>query len=387
MPSRLLLVLLAAWQPWTAHAQGTQCASSADCAERAGLAGESHPEPLDTVLARCDASMTTATGNPEGGIFPDLSDCLTTLARMGEAASSAVPWLSERLPALPPAAASAVIDTLGHIGNAQAVPTVLAYLQASDDRLALAATGALWRLRADAAIDALRTTERTHWYRPVREFAGTVRRAMETHDLSVFPEAWLRDTYRRVSVGGYANGWQAWPRTYEPNDQRCLRWQHLGMAFARGDADTPPPADASAHAQFSAITTTLHIDGGRLHGIDHGEFGGGLHYQSGEAPPIRLTQQNVQALLRLNDTQTLALVGLAHMLDPGGEVLVIDTTLPQTPRIDRRVRLPSVPDLVFPVPEGWLIVMASGETVLLGKDLTLHEAGECIERMQSDVAA
>lgn len=68
-------------------------------------------------------------------------------------------------------------------------------------------------------------------------------------------------------------------------------------------------------------------------------------------------------------------------------MLVIDTTHPQTPHIDRRLRLPSAPDLVFTVPEGWLIVMASGETVLLDKDLTLHEAWECIERMRSDVAA
>lgn len=328
--------------------------------------------------AQCIAELAAFTRESDEPGFSS-GNCLNQIARQGYAASATAPDLIALLDRLPGNIASKAIETLGYIGEPSSAAAIASFATASDERLALAALDALWRMRAVNQLPLVEQVERTHWYGPVRRFAAATRQSLATGDDIGFPDIW-RDSERvgDVRIGKFPIVFGRWPSN---PFQRCSGWRVAGNDFTSQspDATQAYPADPAFSEVTRGVVTSLPTPSGLLHGIDRGEFGGGLVFAASDGtPPLRLSEQNVIALLPYRGNNVLAVVGLIHMIAIDGAVLLVDFSQPYKPRIRQRLRLPGVPSLVFELADGWLLVLHDGHSVALDHDLQLREAGECL---------
>jgi hypothetical protein len=231
--------------------------------------------PIDTAAVRDDTRPTTREGKDlvaalhgaptEGDLFD--------LASLGPSAPSAAGDAAIALLDSPrPDIRAIAAASLGYVRYPPAQQALQRVLADPADAYASAfAALALGRLGDRAALPALRRAASGYWYPPVRDYAAAAINQIE-HPAPLTP-------FHR----------QEWAlgRTL-PYDSRCAL------------TDRP------------MVLPELSIDGGRLYGIDKGEFGGGLYFDDGQGHVSQLGDMNVQAIARLG-TDIIAISGLSHL--------------------------------------------------------------------------
>jgi HEAT repeat protein len=335
------------------------------------------PVALDAVLARCERVLG---GLPPSGdaVAPAVylyEQCTDRLARMGEAARSAAPRLLRALPEADQDSRNVLIATLGHLGDAAVVPALIPALRSHDDREVTAALEALWRLAATESLPMIRDVASRHWLAPVRDFAGHVAAAMEGGDAAAV-EAMLADPWRGDSPSGrHLFGLPSMQAGY--GERACRVWRVDGVEITHGESVVVP--DHALAAEVEDLSGIVPLGGGHLVGSNAGVWGGALDYRDEGGRLVRISDDNVVALLPHTPAQALALVGHFLPTDPGGWLLVLTATPGAVPRIVDRRRLPSAPRMVQSLGGSWLVTLHAGAGVLIDRELGLREA-ECAQR-------
>jgi hypothetical protein len=329
------------------------------------LTAQGDPPMLIALQAECRRLL--AAPAQEGSMEPS-DTCLDPLARMGSDGKEALPLLVEHLRKVDGAARASLLETFGFLGDTGVEPLLVDYLQSEDERDVAASLISLWRLNAKARLPAIDLIARQHWYRPIRTLAANVAAALRggssnpiTSALGYFPGSLTTNTHVGLArFGGKV-------------PSRCGAWKYGEQVFST-------PDDEARSIQIRPNAFAERFEKGVIVGTNWGEWGGNLQYVSDDGNATELVASNVAALRESYvDKGYIAVLGVAHMLDPGGEIVRIGFD-DGVARVVARRRLPSAPERVY-----WdfnyaneLIVMASGEGVLAGDDLVLKEA-TCIQ--------
>lgn len=239
------------------------------------VAGAQALPPIDTAAVRDDTRLTTREGKDLVAALrgePTEAD-LFNLASLGPSAPAAAGEAAIALLDSPqPGVRAMAAASLGYVHYQPAQQALQRVLADSADVYASAfAALALGRLGDRAALPALRQAAGGYWYPPVRDYATAAINQIE-HPAPLAP-------FNR----------QEWAlgRTL-PYDSRC--------------ALTVRPM----------VSPELSIDGGRLYGVDKGEFGGGLFFDDSHGHVSQIGDMNVQAIARLG-TDIVAISGLSHL--------------------------------------------------------------------------
>jgi hypothetical protein len=285
------------------------------------------PEGLDMLLAR----LSAAAGRPNADFEASL--VLEDIGDYGPAALGAAPavraYLSDPLPS--EARAEAALS-LGRIGDAAAIPPLVALLaQAESDwLLAYNIAESLGRLRAGAAKGGLERLAASHWFRPVRNNAARALNSLAGGPFELPGKGAGDGPPDFISVDlrfaadqdperdcGFPEGGPAIP--YPQTELAQVRWPERGSAAI---ALTPPPAAlpdpvrrAAAGLQLRSRGLKLLVpDGsGWLAGVDNGEWGGGLYRIDASGAVNMLIEDNFTAAFRFGE-HIYVVTGLAHMV-------------------------------------------------------------------------
>jgi hypothetical protein len=239
------------------------------------VAGAQTLPPIDTTAVPDDTRPTTRD-------VKDLAAALRTepteadlfdLASLGssapvEAGDAAMALLASPQPGIR-AMAAASLGYVRYQPAQQALQRVLA--DPADVYASAFAALALGRLGDRAALPGLRRAASSYWYPPVRDYATAAIEQIE-HPAPLIP-------FHRQEWG-------------------------LGR--------TLPYASHCAVTLRPMVSPDLSIDGGRLYGVDKGEFGGGLFFDDGHGHVSQVGDMNVQAIARLG-TDIVAVSGLSHL--------------------------------------------------------------------------
>lgn len=239
------------------------------------VAGAQALPPIDTAAVRDDTRPTTREGKDLVAALrsaPTEVD-LIDLASLGSSAPVEAGAAATALLNGPPSDIRAMAAaSLGYIHYEPAQRDLQRVLADPADANASAfAALALGRLGDRAALPALRRAASGYWYPPVRDYATSAINQIEHPAL-------LAPFHRQEWALG---------RTL-PYDSRCAL------------TDRP------------MVSHELSIDGGRLYGVDKGEFGGGLFFDDGHGHVSQVGAMNVQAIARLG-TDIVAISGLSHL--------------------------------------------------------------------------
>ena len=335
------------------------------------LSQQGDPAALPYIQEECRQASKVVDANDSMFVSPRAS-CLNHLARAGAAAAGSVPLLEEWLEKATLDTSNQILATLGYLGDRSVVPLLESKLYSNDDREVTASLESLWRLRSKESLPRIRQVASKHWYSTVREFASLVANALETGNGAAV-EAALDRAFRNDELASK----HVWGLSMENDKKRkdCVAWKVDDNLieyeeYLRTDAALLRKYQHSVDGLSQVAETAK----GVFLGINKGEFGGGLVYQDLNGKKSDLSPENVVALLPRSDGSVLALVGLAHLIDRGGSILEIATDQ-SVPRVVASRRLPSAPNAVYRVKQGWLVNLASNETVLLKADLSLSEVG------------
>lgn len=244
--------------------------------------------PIDTLGAsappRDVATVVAHLRGPSTDPIDDYRSELVELAAMGpgagpEAGETVAALLSSHGPYIRAMAAAA----LGFMRYAPARTRLQEALADETDAATSAyAAMSLGRLGDRAALPGLREAARSYWYPPVRKAASEAINQIETHaPLAPFER---------------------------------MDWLFPGsLYYATGCPTTERPM----------VPTTLTVEGGRLYGIDKGEFGGGLFFDDGHGSVQKIGEMNVQGIATLG-SQIVAVTGLDHMGWVRGDVYRVE---------------------------------------------------------------
>ncbi|UPG90310.1 HEAT repeat domain-containing protein [Luteibacter aegosomaticola] len=230
------------------------------------------------------ASLVAHLRSPSTDPIDDYPSELFELAALGpaagpEAGETVTALLASPRPYLRAMAAAA----LGFMQYAPARKRLQEALSDETDAATSAyAAMSLGRLGDRAALPALREAARSYWYPPVRKVASKAIDQIETHaPLAPFVRT---------------------------------DWIFPGsLYYATGCPTTERPM----------VPTTLTVEGGRLYGIDNGEFGGGLFFDDGHGGVQKIGEMNVQGIATLG-SHIVAVTGLAHMGWVRGDVYRVE---------------------------------------------------------------
>jgi hypothetical protein len=263
------------------------------------------------------------------------------------------------------------------------LPALLDGLKSRDDREVTASLESIWRLQAHAALPAIDQVRTDHWFSPVRAFAEQVAVALRT-GIDAPLRATLVGTDRGYTESGrHLSGLPLYRGNPAPGI--CPPEDDIRQAVMYEMFESEIPVDPQLRARLGdveGLTDVREFASGLLYGIDKGEFGGGLGFQSANGQRTPLSTANVTGLLSAGPEHMIAVTGLAHMSDPGGWLLLVEADARHDVKITQRVRLPSAPQHLLnagkPNSAGaWRIRLAVGIEVQVAPDLSLTE-GPCI---------
>ena len=335
------------------------------------LSQQGDPAALPYIQEECRQASKAGDANDSTFVSPRAS-CLNHLARAGAAAAGSVPLLEEWLEKATLDTSNQILATLGYLGDRSVVPLLESKLDSNDDREVTASLESLWRLRSKESLPRIHQVASEHWYSTVRTYASLVVTALETGDGTAV-EAALDRAFRNDELASK----HVWGLSMANEKRRkdCIAWQVDDNLI---EYEEYLRTDAALLRKYQhsvdGLSQVAETSNGVFLGINKGEFGGGLVYQDRIGKKSDLSPENVVALLPRSDGSVLALVGLAHLMDRGGSILEIATDQ-SVPRVVASRRLPSAPNAVYRVKQGWLVNLASNEAVLLKVDLSLSEVG------------
>lgn len=344
------------------------------------LSQQGDPSTLSQTLAECNRLLdkTEAKNGYNTSPVPVFEDCLDPLARMGRSASSMVPNLQTWLKSASADNSNMILATLGYVGDASVIPLLESKLASQDERDVTASLESLWRLKSASSLPRIRALSEQHWYAPVREFAERVVNALlsGTHGPvnSALDRGFREESLTSKHVWGL-------PLDHQKKRPWCVAWRVNGKLIEKNSRFESDSGLLRQHqSALDGLNAVTQLGNGLLFGINKGEFGGGLIFQSEAGKRSSLSAENVVALVPHSDGRVLGLIGLAHMMDTGGSILVIGTEA-GFPTILQLKRLPSAPESVYSTDSGWLVEMASHGAVLLKQDMSLTEIN-CAKRFQ-----
>ncbi|HRQ65655.1 MAG TPA: hypothetical protein PKZ76_12475, partial [Xanthomonadaceae bacterium] len=332
------------------------------------LMAQGDPVMLEPLVELCAAYIRDDPDTPEELL--DHAGCTHALARIGHRAAKFAPHIADLIERASGHAPTDAVEMLGFLGNDQVSPQLVRLLDSADDRIVTSALEAIWRLDAQSALLAVELVARRHWYGPVREFAARVAMALTGGDSAPVQEALALDSHEERLTGKHIWGLPLYSRV--PGNRNCAHWR---SGLDRGEFLPNAPADLQdAAAHIHRAVTAVRFGNGSLVGVHHGEFGGGLVFVKKGNPDHRISPENVNALIELGDGDVAALLGLAHLIDSGGWVVVLRADAMGVPDIVERIRLPSAPHGARLEGERWLVPMANGHAVWISRDLSLTQA-------------
>lgn len=347
------------------------------------LIAQHSPEGLNLLLGELDA----AAAKPESDF--DASLALVSLGRFGPAARAAGPRVRPFLARTDwRRARTEAALALGRIGDAEAVPALIALLDEADRDWLLAynAVEALALLRADGARPRIQALADGHWFKPVRNNARRALNLLSGGEFAL-PElprgADVEPEYLSLELRYAAD--QAAP------ERDC------GFAAADATLDysqnglQPLPRPPSGHARLNLLAPAatlparyqrsirelafahdvvafLHpFPAGRLLGTNAGEFGGGVYLLDPGGWPTLLVGDNAQAAFRL-DGGTFVATGLAHGISDHGFLWRLEGEGPGGVHVSQAVRLPGKPREFAVSSDGSLLIRTEPGDVAIGPD-------------------
>ncbi len=315
---------------------------------------------LAPLLAKCRDVLQPESA-PDGPapvaleVYLESFECLEPLARMGVRAARAAPWLVERSAVVHAQIRSAVLATLGYVGDASVAGALRARLESDDDRDVTASLESLWRLRSRESLPAIHKVATSHWYLPVRMVARLVETAIATGQHEPV-ETLLVDSRRgdrRVDL--HTEGGVLW-RVAGLNE--CAAWttgsgEQLDATFVRSGAEW----------RFARLGD------GRLAGWNKGEFGGGLWYRPTAGAEQKLLKDRVAEIADMSGGKAIV---FSYDEWESGRVAIVELSQ-RTARVTRMRRLPSPPRHVRRSGGGWFVELESRRGVQVGTDLSFTE--------------
>lgn len=281
--------------------------------------GMRHPAAVDGILKRIEQGNDIA--------FVDLAE----MGRAGQVAGpTIVKYLSD------PHRAVRAARTFGYIGYAGATEELVHLLHSEDWRKVYVSCESLGQLKAADARAELERVMTTHWYPPVRDAAKAAILSIEGKD-----------------------------NHHADNDQpltaHFFAFEHAGENLCQNVRIG------------EAKEANLNVQGGRLVGTNHGEFGGELHFVDGATKREQLVlKDNIMGIFQLG-SRLVAVGGLAHLMANEGTVYEIKR---EGDHYSANVwrHLPGAPRIGKVQKDGRLLVYTYGGPVFLSEDGTMEMA-------------
>jgi HEAT repeat protein len=294
------------------------------------------------------------------------------IAALGENGRDAGPALVELIGSKDRDIRVEAARAVGLVGYAGAADELLRALGDADDwKLALVAAGSLYRLRATSAVPALEAVAANHWYVRVREGAAKALGVLRgSGELS--EESSRRETEFRL---------------FEPDcGDRTTPGElpHLAAEPYRIADDVLPTMSYEADFRFydedgeHVVRRTrvpscgLRVEGGFLLGDDRGEWGGELVLERPGKPAIPVLTENTVGVHRA-PFGLVAVTGLNHLLS-NGVLYRIERGPGGSYRAEWWKRLPGAPEQSGLLEDGSLFVRCDGGDVVVTREGRIRAA-------------
>jgi HEAT repeat protein len=246
---------------------------------------------------------------------------------------------------------AAGITTLAAIGYKSALPEIETALSSPDWRVTYAAVRGIGWLGDEQALPDLEKVASSHWLPEVRDEATRTMAALRS------PKGRLEVTWKFIPSEGVGEPFEIdheiLGKTPSCNSQR---WTWSGTTFKLRPDPQAPDAQAGMSLEFS---------GGRLEGVNHGEFGGTLTWQRADRRTKSqvIFRDDVVGMTKDGDG-AMVLFGLAHMGLAYGYVLRVLRTSGDDWNLSEVARLPAEADALTTVSPGTFAALSRNRVVV-----------------------
>lgn len=329
---------------------------------------------------------------------------LRDVAGLGKAGYDAGEIITRQLNGKDLATTVLAARTLGFIEYTPAAQRLTPFLTAqANAQLSWVAAESLGRMKAEAAIPALKSAAKSHWYPPVREAAKKAIEHIETS--KTYQSEYHKNNFGFEFFGYEAFGLKACEnitlaKTAEPKDRKLydsnaaqelagLAYPSVILSYGAKDEAQQKAADPDGiivvndknmveHRQEvkQVPSLALRVDGGWLAGSNRGEWGGELVYVADNGKSTQLLDTNIEDIYQLGD-RYIATAGLAHLSMNNGMIYQLMQTEDGTWQAKEWLMLPGAPETSWLVETGEILINTNdGGSILLAKNGTMRMA-EC----------
>jgi HEAT repeat protein len=279
----------------------------------------------------------------------DREAAVLAFARLGSSAKDAAPVLRQLLDSADWEARVQAAETLGWIGDREAIPALMAASGDADWKLAYAAADSLGRLEAEEARARLTEIAHSHWFPFVRQSAMAALAQLDASAIGPEQPPDAGTIYRRHDA-------------FLASLSDC----RLGLLQYNGKW-----LDIPALYWRESFSYELPENQGILIAIDHGERGGRLIHRDANGTELEIYRDNIFDIV---DTRRglIAVVGSAHMTVTQGNLLRITSSSKGAWTAERLTRLPGTPFRSEVTANGDLLLMGVNWAVALNADSSLE---------------